>query len=174
MTQARLTIGVLAAQTACTVPTIRYYEQIGLLPRPERAANGHRYYRLVDLKRLSFIKHCRDFGFPIDQVRNLTRLFEDGDRACVEVRDLAQIQLDQVRRRLGEMRQLEQSLEAVVASCDEACCGGLTKDCVIIEDMSSPGSKAAPCAGACGDPLKGGTANVGDEMPFVARELKRR
>lgn len=151
MTDARLTIGALAEGTACTVPTIRYYEQIGLLPRPQRAANGHRYYRAQDLKRLGFIKRCRDFGFPIEQVRELAALFEDGNRACVEVRDLARIHLDGVRRKLEEMRQLEKSLEAFVTGCDRACSGGPTRNCVIIEDL-------APCA---------------DAPPMQAREIRR-
>ena len=57
------------------------------------------------MKRLTFIKRCRDFGFPIEQVRELFRLFEDGDRACIEARNLAQTHLDAVRAKLEEMRQ---------------------------------------------------------------------
>ena len=61
----QLTIGALATQARTNVPTIRYYEEIGLLPQAERGSNGHRYYREADLRRLTFIKRCRDFGFPI-------------------------------------------------------------------------------------------------------------
>lgn len=151
MSQSNLTIGALASQTNTNVPTIRYYEEIGLLPPAPRAANGHRYYRDTDLKRLTFIKRSRDFGFPIEQVRELVKLFEDGDRSCIEVRDMAQMHLDAVRAKLEEMRQLETSLIAFVASCDEACCAGPTRDCVIIEDLSAAGPKLqpAPSAAAC-------------------------
>ena len=145
MPAVKMTIGTLSERTHCTVPTIRYYEHIGLLPRPERTSNGHRYYRDEDLKRLTFIKRCRDFGFPIDQVRGLTGLFADGDRACAEVRDLAQGQLDQVRAKLAEMRQLEASLEAFVCSCDAGCNGGPTRDCVIFDQLAQHG----PCVSAC-------------------------
>ncbi len=86
MTNSPLTIGALATRTGCSVPTIRYYEQIGLMPSAERAANGHRDYNRRDLTRLCFIKRCRDFGFPIEQVRVLGQLFEDGDRPCRQVR----------------------------------------------------------------------------------------
>lgn len=120
----KLTIGALSERTQCTVPTIRYYEQIGLLPQPQRASNGHRFYRDEDLNRLVFIKRCRDFGFPIEQVRGLAGLFDDGDRACVEARDLAQAHLEQVRSKLGALRQLEASLEAFVGNCDATCNGG--------------------------------------------------
>jgi DNA-binding transcriptional MerR regulator len=167
----KLTIGALSEQTHCTVPTIRYYEQIGLLPRPERASNGHRYYRDDDLKRLTFIKRCRDFGFPIEQVRDLAGLFEDGDRACAEVRDLAQAHLDQVRAKLAEMRQLEISLAAFVGSCDTACIGGRTRDCVIMDDMASAGcgTKARTAARAPDAAL-----SVPAGLHPVVTELKRK
>lgn len=152
-----LTIGALASQTSTNVPTIRYYEEIGLLPKAERAANGHRYYRDGDLKRLGFIRRCRDFGFPIEQVRELVKLFEDGGRACIEVRDLAQTHLDAVRAKLEEMRQLEASLAGFVASCDAACCKGPTRDCTIIEDLAAADAArnaAAQDAACCPAPSK--------------------
>jgi DNA-binding transcriptional MerR regulator len=168
MPDLNLTIGTMSAQTRCSVPTIRYYEKIGLLPSPERAANGHRYYREVDLKRLTFIKRCRDFGFPIEQVRELTDLFEDGDRACVEVRELAQAHLDEVRVKLAEMHELEASLTAFVCSCDTACSGGLTKDCVIIDDLSMPVPEIATTGvSCCAVPAKAGAT-------FTTTELKRK
>ena len=152
------------------MPTIRYYEQIGLLPLPQRAANGHRYYRNEDLERLSFIKRCRDFGFPIERVRELVALFSDRGRACVEVRDLAKEHLEQVRGKLAEMRQLEASLEAslaaFVSSCNAACVGGTTSDCVIISEMVSAGGCASfSCSSA--EPLPDHAATFG------VTELKR-
>lgn len=133
----RMTIGDLAMQTGANVPTIRYYEEIGLLPPAQQSANGRRHYRETDPQRLAFIKRCRDFGFPLEQVRDLLQLFEDGDRACIEVRDLAQAHLDTVRAKLAEMRQLEASLASFVKSCNEACCDRATRDCTIIEDLSA-------------------------------------
>ncbi|MBC7499070.1 MAG: MerR family transcriptional regulator [Herminiimonas sp.] len=132
-----LAIGALAQHTDTNVATIRYYEEIGLLPQAQRFANGRRYYRDADLMRLTFIKRCRDFGFPIEQVRELVSLFEDGDRSCIEVRDLAQLRLDCVRAKLEKMRQLEASLVLFVESCDAACCQGATKNCAMIQDLSA-------------------------------------
>jgi len=154
MSQPILTIGALATYTKTNVPTIRYYEEIGLLPQAQRLSNGRRYYRDTDLKRLTFIKRCRDFGFPIEQVRELVNLLEDGDRSCIEVRELAQMRLDAVRMRLQEMRQLEASLVSFVESCDEACCKGSTRDCNIIEAWSTVESeKSATVDGrSCGMP----------------------
>ncbi|PXX47079.1 MerR family transcriptional regulator [Undibacterium pigrum] len=172
MTNPNLTIGMLSSQTDCSVPTIRYYEKIGLLPSPGRATNGHRYYRDDDLKRLTFIRRCRDFGFPIDEVRELVDLFEDGDRACLEVRDMAQARLDDIRAKLEEMKQLEASLASFVCSCNEACGGGQTRDCVIIDDLSllegEPQGKAD--GGCCTPPL---AAQATSTLSTTITELKR-
>jgi DNA-binding transcriptional MerR regulator len=132
-----LSIGALADQSGCKVPTIRYYEQIGLLPPALRTAGGHRHYREGDLLRLQFIKRCRDFGFPIEQVRELVAMFENGDGDCAEVRNAAQARLAAVQSRLTELRALEASLAAFVARCDSACVGGANRDCCIIEDLSA-------------------------------------
>jgi len=161
-----LSIGALAKRVRCTVPTIRYYEEIGLLPHANRAVNGRRYYGDADRQRLLFIKRCRDFGFPIEQVRNLVGLFENGDRSCMEVRDVAQEHLDAVRAKITEFRQLEASLAAFVESCDAACCGGAARDCTIIDDLSStPGTSGTGCGG--GD----ATGVAADTPGFVS--LKR-
>ncbi len=64
-----LKIGDLAARTGTTAPTIRYYEEIGLLPRADRQDSGQRRYGHEDIKRLTLIRRCRDFGLPIEQVR---------------------------------------------------------------------------------------------------------
>jgi DNA-binding transcriptional MerR regulator len=68
------TIGALAQRTGCSLPTIRYYEEIGLIPKAKRAGNGHRTYSTTDFRTLLFIKRCRDFGFPIEEVRTLVSL----------------------------------------------------------------------------------------------------
>lgn len=153
-----LSIGALAKQVQCTVPTIRYYEEIGLLPHATRAANGRRFYGEADHKRLLFIKRCRDFGFPIEQVRNLVSLFEEGDRSCTEVRDVAQEHLNAVRVKIEEFRQLEASLAAFVESCDTACCGGTTRDCTIIEDLSSTAGLSTGCGGSASTGVPVGTS----------------
>ncbi len=106
-----------------------------------------------DVRRLTFIKRCRDFGFPIEQVKHLVELFENGDRACQEVRDLAQVHLDQVRAKLEEMRQLEASLATFVDSCNSTCSGGATRDCTIIDDLSAVGAHAGTM-GCCQPPAR--------------------
>lgn len=133
---ATLSIGAVAKRTGCTVPTIRYYEEIGLLPPADRTDAGQRHYGLATLRRLTFIRRCRDFGFSIDQVRELVSLVDQPDRPCTEVRDIAAIHLAQVRRKLDELKTLEASLDAFVCSCETACAGGAAVDCTILEDLA--------------------------------------
>lgn len=138
---AKLSIGLVARQTGCTVPTIRYYEEIGLLPPADRTEGGQRHYDERTIRRLTFIRRCRDFGFSIDQVRELVGLVDQPDRPCVDVRDIAAHHLTQIRSKLDELKALEASLNAVVGSCDSACAGGPAVDCTILEDLALPADR---------------------------------
>jgi MerR family transcriptional regulator, copper efflux regulator len=140
-----LKIGALARQTGTNAPTIRYYEEIGLLRSAGRQAGNQRVYGDADVKRLSFIRRCREFGFSIDQVRSLVALVQDPTSPCVQARDLAQTHLTAVRAKLSELKALERSIAAFVTDCDASCAGGAGSDCVILDDLSngcgqSPGS----------------------------------
>ena len=134
-----LSIGRLAERSGTNPPTIRYYEQIGLLKRPDRREGGHRTYGQADLRRLSFIRRCRRFGFPIEQVRTLVDLLESEDRSCTEARDLARDNLVVVRAKLDELKALEASLAQLVTDCEAACLGGPGPSCNILEDLAQPG-----------------------------------
>jgi DNA-binding transcriptional MerR regulator len=134
----RMRIGALAERTGTNAPMIRYYEEIGLLRRPDRQPGGQRVYGEEDAKRLTFIRRCRDFGFPIDQVRWLVALLDDPTRSCMEARDLAREHLAAVQARLHDLRALERSIASFVASCDTSCVGGPAPDCVVLEDLCGP------------------------------------
>ncbi|MBB3061323.1 MerR family transcriptional regulator [Microbulbifer rhizosphaerae] len=135
-----LSIGALAKAAGVTAPTIRYYEEIGLLPTPNRSASGQRVYQGADLERLIFIRRCRDFGFPIEQVRLLSGLAISPDRDCIEVRDIASAHLADVRAKLAELHELEKSLEVFVDQCEEACCGGPGRNCVVFTELTKQAS----------------------------------
>lgn len=131
-----LKIGALAKATATNAPTIRYYEEIGIMPEARRSG-AHRFYDESDVKRLTFIRRCREFGFSIDDVRALVALSTDTRRNCMEARDLAQEHLAQVRAKLQELRTLERSIAVFVESCDSRCAGGPGPECVIFEDLAA-------------------------------------
>jgi DNA-binding transcriptional MerR regulator len=140
-----LRIGALAARTRTNAPTIRYYEEIGLLPQPDRSAGGQRVYDEEDVGRLTFIRRCREFGFSIDRVRALVELVQDRQRSCLHARDLALGHLAEVRSKLKELKRLERSIAKFVADCDSLCSGGPGSDCTILQDLGrNPRSQSAP------------------------------
>lgn len=142
-----LSIGMAASSTGCTVPTIRYYEEIGLLPEAARRIGGHRVYSEADVRLLTFIRRCRDFGFPIEQIRKLVTLIGLPDRDCVELRNVAAEHLTKVQHQMKELRALERSLKSFVGECDAQCAGGPVKECVILEDLAAPAKKKPSCCG---------------------------
>lgn len=147
---ARLSIGLVARCSGATVPTVRYYEEIGLLPPASRTESGQRSYDESTLRRLVFIRRCREFGFSIDQVRELAGLVDQPNRPCVEVRDIAALHLQQVRQKLDDLRALETSLSRIVCGCESACAGGTAVDCTILEDLAVPAARApSPPGTAC-------------------------
>jgi MerR family transcriptional regulator, copper efflux regulator len=141
-------IGMLAARTDTNVPTIRYYEEIGLLRRAERRSGNQRTYGEDDVRRLTFIRRCREFGFSIEQVRALVALLEDRERSCMHARDLAWHHLVAVRAKLKELKALERSIAAFIETCDTTCSGGPAADCVVLEDMVARGTTRTPVPGA--------------------------
>lgn len=134
----KLTIGKVAARTGCSAPTIRYYESIGLLPKPRRGEGHQRIYSEGDCERLQFIRRSRDFGFPVDQVRQLLALFDAPQRSCESARDIVAHQLTDVRQKLDELLALERSLKAFVDGCNDICAGGPAEACVIVKELAAP------------------------------------
>ena len=126
-----LSSGALARAAGVNVETIRYYENIGLMPEPIRAGNGYRVYDEIGLKRLSFIRRCRELGFSTDEVRDLLGLVDGGDYTCAEVRDLSVVRLGDVRQKIRDLRKMERTLKAMVSQCD----GGLVPECPIVDRL---------------------------------------
>lgn len=107
----RLRIGALAARAAVSVDAIRYYERIGVLPKPARTPAGYREYDTAALNRLGLIRNAQQFGFSLREIAGFLRVRDAGGRPCQEVRDAARRALadvdDQIlalRRRRADMR----------------------------------------------------------------------
>ncbi len=124
-----LTIGKLGAKAGVKVPTIRYYEQIGLLPEPDRSAGNQRLYGQSALDRLAFIRHARELGFPLDAIRDLLSLSDRPDQSCAAADVIARAQLAKVESRLARLTALKGELERMVVQC----AGGRIADCRVIE-----------------------------------------
>lgn len=142
-------IGDLARESGVKVVTIRYYEQIGLMPRPRRTRVNYRCYGKDARERLLFIRRCRSFGFTLNQVRELLRLSSEKTKSCEEIRKIAAEQRKKVEAKIRELRGLARELQLIYAQCQD----GLTiADCPILEALSAPGTgdlaETAPCCNA--------------------------
>ncbi len=130
-----LTIGKLGAAAGVKVPTIRYYEQIGLLPDAERSTGNQRLYSRAVQDRLAFIRHARELGFPLDAIRDLLGLSDRPDQSCAEVDAIARAQLIAVEGRIARLQALKAELERMV----QGCTGGTVSDCRVIEVLTDHG-----------------------------------
>ncbi|WDR02158.1 helix-turn-helix domain-containing protein [Devosia algicola] len=128
-------IGEVARHTGVKVPTIRYYEQIGLLPRPTRTANNRRVYDLNDLNRLTFIRHARELGFDVDAIRTLLALQDQPQRSCQQADSIAKARLIDVEQRIASLGALKAELERMVLGCSH----GRVEDCRVIEILADHG-----------------------------------
>ena len=128
----RLTIGRIAAAAGCKVQTVRYYEQIGLLPRPARSEGNQRLYGKADVDRLMFIRHARELGFRLDAIRDLLGLSDRPEQSCAAVDAIARAQLAEVEQRIDRLRALQRELQRMVAECS----GGRIAECRVIEVLS--------------------------------------
>lgn len=130
-TATRTTIGRLSAATACHIETIRYYERIGLIPRPARSAGGYRIYGPGAGARLAFIRRARELGFSLEQIRTLLRLVDGGHYTCAQIRTLAINHLEDIRRKTADLRSMERAL----ADMASRCVGGRVPRCAIIDAL---------------------------------------
>ena len=124
-----LAIGTLAKRTGTKVQTIRYYEQIGILPEPGRTEGGQRRYNDSDLDRLAFVRHARQLGFTLEAIRELLDLSDNPCRSCAEVDSIAQRQLKEVKVRIARLQALEKELKRMLHECSR----DTVADCRVLE-----------------------------------------
>jgi MerR family mercuric resistance operon transcriptional regulator len=130
-----LTRGALAARIGCNIETIRYYEKAGLLPPPPRSQGGHRLYGQELVKRLSFVRRSRDLGFTLEEIRELLRLVDGRRYTCAQVETLALAHVQEIRRKLSDLRKLKNVLETMASQCS----GGKVPECPIIDALFGAG-----------------------------------
>lgn len=125
-------IGELAKATDTQVETIRYYERIGLLSAPDRSAANYRIYDPSHRSRLSFIRHSRQLGFTIDDIRSLLDLADHPERDCAEADSITTRHLRQVEAKISHLTRLRDELVRISGRCR----GGLSADCQVIEALA--------------------------------------
>jgi Cu(I)-responsive transcriptional regulator len=126
-------IGDLAKGTGTKVVTVRYYEQIGLLPVPSRTAGNYRIYSNEHMRRLRFIRRCRDLGFTLDEIRDLLRLSSRKEEDCAEVDHITAQHLIEIEQKISDLKRLAKELRRLNNCCQGK---GIIADCRIIEALS--------------------------------------
>ena len=132
MNDGAFSIGVLARETGSKVQTIRYYEQIGLMPAPIRSAGNQRRYGPAHVARLGFIRHARELGFSLDHIREMLALSDDPEHPCAEVDRIASAHLAAVEARIERLNALKRELERMLGQCRH----GRVGECRVIEVLS--------------------------------------
>lgn len=125
-------IGQLARATGTSAETIRYYEHIGLMRRPERTESNYRDYAPADADRLAFIRHARGLGFELADIRSLLGLADQPDRDCDEADRIASGHLKAVERKITRLEKLRKELRRMVGQCR----GGNASGCCILQVLN--------------------------------------
>ena len=135
-----ISIGDAARISGVKVPTIRYYEQIGLLPAPPRTEGNRRTYDTGDLRRLAFIRHARELGFEVAAIRTLLALQDDPSQPCATADGIAKARLIDIEQRIASLTALKAELEVMV----EGCRHGRLAECRVIEVLADHGQCMHP------------------------------
>ncbi|MDF2117827.1 helix-turn-helix domain-containing protein [Roseiarcaceae bacterium H3SJ34-1] len=135
MSREAVQIGEAAKVSGVKVPTIRYYEQIGLLPALSRTEGNRRTYDAADVQRLVFIRHARELGFEIDAIRALLSLQDKPNQSCAEADAIARARLAEVDQRLTSLSALKAELKHMI----EGCAHGKIAQCRVIEVLADHG-----------------------------------
>ncbi len=146
-----LTIGQLARESGVKVPTIRFYEQIGLLPPPARSEGNQRRYGSAAVERLAFVRHARQLGFDVEAIRELLRLAAHPEAPCHDADALAARHLQEVEARIERLTRLRDELARMVAACE----GGTAAECRVLQVVGDHGLCAVH-SNASPSPLAGG------------------
>ena len=125
-------IGSVARKTGVKVPTIRYYESVGLLPPPGRTTSNRRIYGDDAVRRLRFIRHARELGFDIESVRTLLALQGNPHQSCEAADAIARARLSDVERRLAGLAALKLELQRMIDGCRR----GRVETCRVIEVLA--------------------------------------
>jgi MerR family mercuric resistance operon transcriptional regulator len=124
-------IGDMSRKTGVNIETVRYYERIGIMPKPDRTEGGTRQYNHDHLKRLHFVKRSRELGFNLEEVRALLKLADRKDFTCGEVHSMTTDHLTAVKRKLSDLQRLEKVLKSMASECSQ----GEVPDCPIIDEL---------------------------------------
>lgn len=128
----KLKTGEVAAKAGVNVQTLRYYERRGLLKEPERRPSGFREYKPDAVRLVRFIKRAQELGFTLTEIEELLRFREDRRSRCPDVRAAAEAKIEDIERKVENLRAMKRALAVLVSSCSTE---GSTRECPILEAL---------------------------------------
>lgn len=130
-----MTIGELAKACGVGVETIRYYERRGLIPDPRPGKKGYREFSDRDVRRVQFIKQSQGLGFTLKEISELLALRISPDTTCDDVRELAEVKLEDIEEKLRTLRSFKRALGKLVDQCGRS---GPAGQCPILDALDDP------------------------------------
>jgi len=129
-------IGTIAAATGLTPDAIRYYERLGLVPKPARTGGGFRVYPPDTVARLRFVKQAQQLGLELREIRDLLAPANGRRRdQCRRVRELLAKHLADVEMRMRELHTFRHTLQAALNQCDRALRTKETIACPVVSEL---------------------------------------
>ena len=107
-------IGEVAHESDVPIKTIRYYEEIGVLPVPDRSSSGYRVYDVDIIDRLQFIRASQSVGFTLSEIREIVDIRDRGDTPCAHVLSLLLHHRDEFKKKIDDLRHAEKVLVTLV------------------------------------------------------------
>ncbi len=128
-----LTIGKLAKRGKINIETIRYYERIGLIPKPPRTRSGYRIFTADTVNRVLFIKRAKELGFSLKEIKDLLALRIAPESTSADVRIRANAKIDDIEEKIVTLRSMKKALQRLTLACKGQ---GAVSDCPILESLS--------------------------------------
>ena len=129
----KITISQLAKRSAVNLETIRYYERLGLLPKPLRSPSGYRLFSLDSVRRVRFIKRAQELGFSLKEIKELLALRVTPGTTSADVRKRAEAKIADIEEKVQTLRAMKKALAQLTATC---CGEGSISECPILESLS--------------------------------------
>lgn len=140
-----LTVGVLAKESHINLETVRYYEKIGLMPRPKRRESGYRSCSENDLARLTFIVRAKELGFTLKEIKELLAMRIDAGTKCADMKNIAERKILDIETRIKDLRSISEHLQELVKQCTD---GNMSlEECPVVKALAPSYPRDADAAG---------------------------
>lgn len=136
-TENEMTIGILAKKSDVTVETVKFYEKVGVLPKPQKPSSGFRTYPSEYVSRIHFIKRAQELGFTLREVKELLKLKVDKKATCGQVMKKTDEKILEVEKKIKDLKQMKKSLEQIRECCEDGT--QTLTDCPILECFETTG-----------------------------------